>query len=787
MCRKDGTLIAEDRVPGRFITEVGLVFILLVVLVGVFFYDVVFQGQTLRASNTISTTLPEGHFNYPGGRPSSMAVYDNTPAVLEEPYQAFKDRTVPRGIVPLWNPYQAGGYPFWATLESSLLFLPELLLYVIPPPWDWDVYLLGRLVLAGFFTYLFMRLHDVGVLASIVAGASYMFSGPVIAWVTNVTLNADMLLPLFLWSLELILRRPLKRYVLLGAFVLFQAIAGGHPEHAFFLVLTSAIYLGFRLAAGAYQNGIRDAAIRLAMTFVGGFGLSAVLVIPFVEYALFQSWHIHGTDVGLEYESLKTAITILLPWYYSNDLVSYQNWTYNTWPGGWIGFVPIWLISLTVFAKPRNQLSVVFLAVFGVYLLKAYGFILVNWIGYLPVLSMVRLPLHVTQNIAFAGAVLCGLGVESLFDRGNLKRFLLAVVPLVLAVGLFVNLYPPTNDPAVVFGFAGGICVILLVGVLVCLRADWGPRWCVYMVVGALLVELFVLIPRERSARAHAFQEPPYVQFLRSDRTLNRVYGLGGALFPNTATAFGLYDIGMYEGLFVNRFADYVRELVDPRFFNKRSFHAFRGDIRDPSNQFLDLLNLKYLIAPRGTTVSDEQMTRLSLKPVYENEVTIYERRNVFPRAIIRHRADVVADDERALDLLKSGYDIRERVLLNKLPVQVSLDQGLAPQDGSHVELLDYAINSKAFQVEMEHEGVLAVADVNYPGWTVEVDGQPGEVLTTNYLFQGVYLPAGSHTVTFAFRPLSFHLGLFISVVTTGFLLAYARWGRWHHTRRGRS
>ena len=633
-----------------------------------------------------------------------------------------------------------------------------------PAPWDWDLYLLARLVLAGFFTYLFMRLHDVGVLASIAAGASYMFSGPVIAWVTNVTLNADILLPLFLLFIEMVLRRPLKRYVLLGAFILFQAIAGGHPEHSFFLVLTSLIYLGFRLAVGAYQGGIRDVAIRLAVTFVGGFGLSAVIVIPFVEYALFQSWHIHGTHVGLEHESLKTAITILLPWYYSNDLVSYQNWTYNTWPGGWIGFVPIWLISLTVFAKPRNRLSVVFLAVFGVYLLKAYGFILVNWVGYLPVLSMVRLPLHVTQNIAFAGAVLCGLGVESLFDRGNLKRFLLAVVPLVLAVGLFVNLYPPTNDPAAVFGFAGGICVILLVGVLVCLRADWGPRWCAYMVVGALLVELFVLIPRERSARAHAFQEPPYVQFLRSDRTLNRVYGLGGALSPNTATAFGLHDLGMYEGLFVKRFADYIRELVDDRFFNEGSFHALRGSIRDPTSKFLDLLNLKYLIAPRGTALTSEQMTRLSLKLVYDDEVTIYERLNAFPRAMIRHRADVVADDGRALALLKSGYDIHQRVLVNKLPSGVDLDAGLPTEDASEVEVLDYAINSKTFRVNMEHDGLLVVNDVSYPGWKAEVDGKGTEVLAANYLFQAVFVPAGQHTVRFDFRPVSFLVGLVISV-----------------------
>jgi hypothetical protein len=145
------------------------------------------------------------------------------------------------------------------------------------------------------------------------------------------------------------------------------------------------------------------------------------------------------------------------------------------------------------------------------------------------------------------------------------------------------------------------------------------------------------------------------VRFLRSDPSVFRVYGIGGCLFPNTATAFGLDDIGMYEGLFVKRFARYVHSLVDPGFFGEESFHAFRAEVADPASPFLDLLNLKYFILPPQIPIPPEGPAALSLKPVYQGEVNIFERTRTLARVLIVHRADVVPDGESALRALKSG------------------------------------------------------------------------------------------------------------------------------------
>ncbi len=61
---------------------------------------------------------------------------------------------------------------------------------------------------------------------------------------------------------------------------------------------------------------------------------------------------------------------------------------------------------------------------------------------------------------------------------------------------------------------------------------------------------------------------------------------------------------------------------------------------------------------------------------------------------------------------------------------------------------------------------ILFLCDVYYPGWEVTVDGEPSQLLKTNYTFKGVYLSAGQHLVEFKFLPKSFILGSVLNLVS---------------------
>ncbi len=783
MMEGGGKLDEEDRHRGLLVESLRIALLLTGVLL-VYFYDVAFLGKTLRVSNTIPTALRSGHYDYPGGFPKYMPVYDNTPAVLEEPYQEFKARSFAEGIFPLWNPHQAGGYPFLATLESSLLFAPEIVLYVLPPLYAWDFYLLLRLLLAGTFTYAFVRLLGLGRLSALTAALSYMFSGPILSWVTNVTTNADLLTPLLLLLIELILRHPARRYVAFAGIVIFQVVAAGHPEHTFLTLLTGFIYAAFRLVQNEYRSSRRKASVRLVIALVAGLGLSAVLLIPFVEYLFFNAWHVHGEGVGLQAVTADKAITMVLPWYYSRELVSYDGWRYNTWPGGWIGLLPFILALFAVFTKgiTRARIPVAFL--FVVYLLKIYGIPPVSWAGYLPVFDLVKFPLHMTQTVAFCGAVLCGIAVYALqTGAGRLGTLALVTISLLALIAAATVIYPPPQGLWNAIVVAAPILAAALVVAVLAAFSRISRRALGGAMAALLALELFLLIPRERVPRAEAFRVPRYVEWLREDPESFRVYGIDGCLFPNTATAFGLDDIGLYEGLFVRNFASYIRELVDGRFFTEESFHAFRSEVVDPGNRFLDLLNLKYFILPADASVPPEQQRSLSLRPVYQGEVKIFERLGVLPRAMVLHRADFVSDEAAALSLLGSGYDFRRRVLLLGSAPEGEAANGEAIGN-SWVEESSYGINRKRFRVSMQRPGYLVVNDVHYPGWKAKVDERPAEILRANYLFQAVRVTEGEHEINFDFEPRSVRGGLVLSVLS-GLLLAIW-WARGRHKRHAR-
>lgn len=75
--------------------------------------------------------------------------------------------------------------------------------------------------------------------------------------------------------------------------------------------------------------------------------------------------------------------------------------------------------------------------------------------------------------------------------------------------------------------------------------------------------------------------------------------------------------------------------------------------------------------------------------------------------------------------------------------------------------------------VRLAQPSLLVFAEAWYPGWHVYVDGIEKSLLRANYAFQGVFVPAGQHTVVFAYRlPLYTWLALGLSTGTLLIALA---------------
>jgi hypothetical protein len=177
----------------------------------------------------------------------------------------------------------------------------------------------------------------------------------------------------------------------------------------------------------------------------------------------------------------------------------------------------------------------------------------------------------------------------------------------------------------------------------------------------------------------------------------------------------------------------------------------------------------------RGLTLIDRRTgtsRTVSVDPAYRlvhsGDVKIYQNLEVLPRAFVVHQAQRVRDDEAALAALRDPhFDPATTVLLfGETNGESSLGKGR-----SSVEIVSYESEAVHLRASLAEPGYLVLTDAFYPGWTVEVDGQPTEILRADLYFRAVSLAAGEHDVTFSYWPGTTYLGLALSFI------AWLVWG----------
>lgn len=131
------------------------------------------------------------------------------------------------------------------------------------------------------------------------------------------------------------------------------------------------------------------------------------------------------------------------------------------------------------------------------------------------------------------------------------------------------------------------------------------------------------------------------------------------------------------------------------------------------------------------------------------------------------------------------GRHPSEPLLLYRLSLSlgrayVVADPGAAAAPGDVANLVAQAVgieqvkvggNRAEVVVDLSSEADVVCTDLDYPGWTVAVDGRPAVAERRGVMFRGVRVPAGRHTVVWRYFPRSLSLGI---CVAAGSLLLVA-------------
>ncbi len=238
---------------------------------------------------------------------------------------------------------------------------------------------------------------------------------------------------------------------------------------------------------------------------------------------------------------------------------------------------------------------------------------------------------------------------------------------------------------------------------------------------------------------------PTYYSFIEQKPSFAQSQAL---IFTNL-----LPDTGIFYGF------DYMQDLDSLKRWPYVVFLEFAGRLSlEGQARLLGSLNVRYVSS--FEPLPEEGITLL--RHFAEHSSWLYRVNRVVPRVYVVSRAVSERDPVKVLARLSStGFDPREEVILEK-PLPFSGEGHFDARE----KILHYGSRNVKIQASLNSAGVLVLTDSFYPGWRAFVDGKEQEILRANLFFRAVPLPAGDHLVEFRYQPLSFTIGLTLSLIT---------------------
>ncbi|TDR20345.1 YfhO family protein [Marinicella litoralis] len=744
------------------------------VLVLVFFYPV-FQGKVITQTDFLNFVSPWDAVNVEGlTAPSNSHLQDQSTEFL--PFFMEAKRQFAAGDFPLWNPYIFAGNPLWANTQSALLFPLNLFHYVLEPPLGFTISALLKLFFACFFMYVFIRKLSLAHYPALLSGVAFGFCAFTVFWLNHPHINVVCLIPLSFYMVERLLQQRDAKNISGFALVVALTLIAGHVEIAFLTAAGCGLYYLIRLVQ------LKKFTIKALLAFftVYGFGLllAAVLVFPFIEF-------LFNTAIWTERDAIKQ---LHIPTAGLINLFMGEFFIFNGWHDNQIGFhafspyVGVACLPLAVYAARVNfKQSLPFLLLTLLSLAVAFG---VNpfyfLVKSLPLFN--HLPLfYFSVLAAFGTAVLAAMGLHQVIKQQ--PKITDMVVLLATAALTYVAIkwfwQPGDLSPFVqsatdlvttVRGYADWLILALVLVILLMTLANRFSAMASVLLIALVFVDLFQQghewNPVVEKAHALPTKTPAALNFLQSQSPPFRTVGYDYILKPSTNMLAQVHDIRGYDVPVIDRYHHFFNQALNGKdAFWYYDLAAFDPDILP----FLDILNVRFLLSKKDLSAKIPPQIEL----VYDDEIKIYQNQQAKGLAYMVQQSLWVDSAEQALaQVINQKLNLSDVVVLEGDQAK-HLDEGPVGSisNHQHIEYGTIKANQVDMQVTTTQNAWLIFSQNHYPGWQASINGEKTTIFAANYVLQAIKIPAGSHSVTFTYKPFSFTLGWVVSLSSLIFAL----------------
>lgn len=739
---------------------------------------------------------------------SGQALFWGTPSLQFVPWWVEAWEQIRVGSLPLWNDFNGMGAPLAANYQSALFYPPNWILLIFAAisgakgvAWGYTLLAAMHLAWGGLGMVALLRRLGAGELAQAVSGLAFGLSGYLVgrleffsmvwvaAWLPWIIRYADEIASPAR-SVDEQQKSNLSIYLVLA---LGMQMLAGHAQLTWYSILLTGAWVLIGALRGGWRK-VAPAVLRLAIAGVLAAGLAAVQLAPTAEY-LMQSQRSDEVD----YEFAMTYsfwpwrfITMAAPDFFGNPGAG-DYWGYASfWEDHAYLGVPVMLLAFsTIPAMLKRRREPATRSQDRGVMALLWGIVIVSFVlalgqntpvfpflfEHVPTFDMFQAPARYLIWASFGLAVLGGLGADRW--RCPEKRGLYW-----LRLGT-AGMFAVTLGAGIAWQTMGDVQLTFIRATA--LAGGW-----------ALGTGLFtLLIPLAEKHGKKQLWNVGVILWLAADL-------LVAGWMLNPTTSLNLYGEStkqvqaMREDLGDGRLFISDVELDDikfKRFFRFKDFSAIEDwrNLRETilpnigiidrvasANNFDPLLPGRYsewMVTLQGldTPVWRQWLAWMNVRLVEQIDASVPGgvrfsavdggKRYGWYRCVL-----TVNDADTALAVLEQGENSERLVVEGNVP---NAGQPCATEGGVQISEQGWKPNRKTIEVTADAPGWLMVSQTWYPGWIARVDGKRTTLLHANYLFVGLEVPAGQHTVELVYRPNSFVFGLLLSILVGIILLAW--------------
>ncbi|MCX7765409.1 MAG: YfhO family protein [Candidatus Sumerlaeia bacterium] len=724
--------------------------------------------------------------------------------------------------LPLWTPYLFAGIPFIGSLAFCPFYPLNLSGLLLPLPLAFNIQYFLALIIAGLTFFYFSRSFQLSWVSSIFGGLMFLSSGHLVSLIYPGHLQkvqSIVWLPFIIGSANFFLQKRHWKYIIMAGIGLALQLTAGHLQIFFYTVQLLFVFILYDWLLQTVTTGINRTLWQLHLKtlffsyllpigccLLIGLCLAGVQLLPTLEMASVSNRSpkvayeeaVHGSFPPEELPEL------LLPRFLGDSTEKGYSFYRGRWgerlvtdyvgAGVWI-FAILGLLHFhkTTYARWRCFFLLIF--IFSTLLaLGKFSPAFRFFYEYVPGYNKFRSPATIMILMTFSLVTLAGFGLETFWQKIKMlkytsrqqRQFLLyASIMLIISSACFlaylligstrlhtssILFYSPFLLPAISrVAFNAG--VILLVMALI-IRVQ-GERQYQIISFAILIFVTFNDLRTNDRIFITRISKTDYHNYLFNHWADNII----SQIAVNTSSTSGL-DTHQPLRLFEDKNAlitrMIARRIATPHGYHpvgfKRYFELLNKYWFD-NPMFLRLFNVRFII-----TETPERYESLGFHIVAVNgrQYLMQADEKNIPYIYVSQNEAAVKPGE-ALKIMPAEFDLARWHVVEYPMIEIP---GFShrinfEQINFNYKVTKYLDNEIELIASCDQTCNIVLSEPNFTGWEYWLDGKQYPIYTANHLFRSVKLPAGTHSLKFVYRPFSFRIGLYISLVFMLGVLTY--------------